>query len=296
MACQACGHSNADSAYACASCNAPLVLAAWPDGVRCVAVISFDIDGPTGMLNRNPKVAQMQSTMSMGNYGPLVGAPRILHLLETYDVKASFYVPGWVAERYPKLVERIVADGHEVAHHGYLHEPPATLNREEEADVLDRGNAILKGITGSQPLGYRSPAWELSEHSLDLLTERGFLYDSSLMGHDLPYVVSDGDRALVELPVHWSLDDYPYFNFFPGDPSRLMASPDHVFNAWSTAFDDVRQRGGLFMLTMHPYVIGRPGRLSVLERLLRHIRAYSDVRLARSVDIATEFAKQAGID
>src|SRR5690606_246683 len=139
---------------------------------------------------------------SMGEFGPRVAVPRILEMLREYDVPASFYVPGWVAERWPEAVEAIATAGHEVGHHGYLHEAPASLSREEEADVLDRGCTILQDITGHRPEGYRSPSWELSEHSLALLAERGFLYDSSLMGDDAPYSVpaGEGGSMLVEIP------------------------------------------------------------------------------------------------
>ena len=176
--------------------------------------------------------------------------------------------------------------GHEVAHHGYLHEPPATLSRDEEAAVLDRTNDVLREITGEPALGYRSPSWELSAHSLDLLQERGFRYDSSLMGHDLPYLVGDSLGTLVELPVHWSLDDYPYFAWGPSDAHRLQASPSHVLDVWTSAFDELYERRGMFMLTMHPYVIGRPSRLGVLARLLAHIRRHDGVAFYRSIDVA----------
>lgn len=292
MECVACGGTNGASAHTCERCGAALVLGRWPEGVRCGVLISFDVDSPSGMMNRNPAVADMPSTRSMGEYGPLVGAPRILELLRREQVPASFYFPGWVAERYPRLVQRVRADGHEVAHHGYLHEPPATLSRDEEAEVLDRTNEILRGITGEPALGYRAPSWELSAHSLELLGERGFRYDSSLMGQDLPYLVgpegpsSDAGGPLVELPVHWSLDDYPHFNWTPSDSHRLQASPSHVLDVWTSAFDELYERGGMFMLTMHPYVIGRPSRLGVLERLLAHIRQRSGVAFYRSIDVA----------
>ncbi|MEE9277213.1 MAG: polysaccharide deacetylase [Dehalococcoidia bacterium] len=295
MECQACGRQHDETAYRCDSCGAPLVVASWPDGTRCVVLLSFDVDGPSPMINRNPAVAQMPSTMSMGDYGPTVAVPRILDLLAEYGVPASCYFPGWIAERFPKVVERVAAAGHEIAHHGYLHEPPATLSRQEEAAVLDRTLEILEKITGARPRGYRSPSWELSEHSLELLAERGFLYDSSLMGHDLPYIVGVEERRLVEIPIHWSLDDYPYFFFTPSDSHRLMASPDHVFNVWATAFDELYERRGLFALTMHPFITGRPSRLAVLERLIRHIQGFPQVRFARAVDVAREFAQAQGI-
>ena len=206
--------------------------------------------------------------------------PHILTALKRAEVPSSFYVPGWVAERSPATVEQIAAAGHEIGHHGYLHEPPATLSAEEEAEVLDRGSEILRGIVGEAPVGYRSPSWELSDVSLDLMSERGFRYDSSLMGSDAPYWVGARDSALVELPIHWALDDYPYFVFAPTDGRRLQAAPEQVESTWRDAFDELYRRGGVFTLTMHPYIIGRPGRVSMLETVDRvhAVEAGGDVR------------------
>ena len=157
----------------------------WPGDVRCVVVLSFDVDGVSGAINRNPDAARLPSLMSMREYGPSVGAPRILDLLDEYGIKASFYIPGYVAETHETLVLDIKERGHEIAHHGYMHEPPASLSKQQEEEVLDKGIAIIERIAGERPVGYRSPSWELSEHSLSLLAERDFLYDSSLMGNDI---------------------------------------------------------------------------------------------------------------
>ena len=172
----------------------------WPGDLRCVAMLSFDVDGVSGALNQNPDSARLPSFMSAREYGPSVGAPRILDLLDKYDIKASFYIPGYVAETHEELVLDIQRRGHEIGHHGYMHEPPATLTRDQEAAVLDRGSAILERITGEKPLGYRSPSWELSDDSLTLLIERGFVYDSSLMGNDIPYKVDADGSDIVEIP------------------------------------------------------------------------------------------------
>lgn len=290
MQCDVCAATRPDDERYCARCGA--ALRAGDPADACTVVLSFDVDGPSGMIQRNPEVERLPSARSFGEYGPTVGAPHLLALLERLDVPASFYVPGWVAERHPRLVERIAAAGHEIGHHGYLHEPPATLQPDQEAALLDRASAVLAGITGAPPRGYRSPAWELSDATLGLLQERGFLYDSSLMGSDAPYLAAPG---LVELPVHWSLDDYPYLVFGPGDGRRLMASPSHVLEAWSWAFAETWQRGGVFTLTMHPYIIGRPGRLRVLAELVDHMRTFADVRFARADAVAQEALARAGL-
>ena len=263
----------------------------WPDDIRCVVVLSFDVDGVSGAINRNPDAARLPSLMSMREYGPSVGTPRILDLMDDYGINASFYVPGYVAETHESLVEEIARRGHEVAHHGYMHEPPATLSKAQEEDVLDKGVAIIERITGAKPLGYRSPSWELSEHSLSLLAERGFEYDSSLMGNDIPYEVDANGTRLIEIPIHWELDDAPYFNYSPSLGSRsLMASPEHVYQVWSAAFDGMYHYGRSFVLTMHPFVIGRPGRLRALERLIEHMRELPGVEFMTALDLARMWA------
>ena len=277
----------------CPACGAALWSPDSDEGAgECTVVLSFDVDGSSGMINRNPQIEHLPSARSFGDYGPTVAVPHLLAALERADAPASFYVPGWVAERWPAALERIAAAGHEIGHHGYLHEPPATLSPEEEAEVLDRGSDILEGITGERPAGYRSPSWELSDASLPLMAERGFRYDSSLMGSDAPYWVAAGAGALVELPIHWALDDYPYFVFAPTDGRRLQAAPDHVESTWRDAFDELRRRGGVFTLTMHPYIIGRPGRVAMLERLIAYMQSQSGVTFARAVDVCDAFAEE----
>ena len=161
--------------------------------------LTFDIDGPSATLNRNPELADHPSAMSIGEFGPRVGTPRILDLLDRHEIQATFFVPGWVAERNQQIVKDVADRGHEIANHGYMHEPPSTLTSPgEEGEILDRGSEILESITGSRPVGYRSPSWELSGDSLELLFDRGFIYDSSLMGDDIPYFVGDEGKRLVE--------------------------------------------------------------------------------------------------
>lgn len=263
----------------------------WPGDIQCVAMLTFDVDGVSSWLRRNPDFAKLPSLMSMAEYGPSVATPRILDLLDAHAIKASFYIPGYVAETHVELVKEIVRRGHEVGHHGYMHEAPASMSPREEEEVLDKGIAILKEITGQAPVGYRSPSWELSERSLDLLAARGFLYDSSLMGDDAPYLLDRGKpRSMVEIPIHWLLDDAPNFVYAPS-ANRLgpMRNPDEVYAGWAAEFDGLYRYGRAFTLTMHPQYIGRPGRLLMLERLIRHIRSFPHVEFMRAVDVAALF-------
>jgi peptidoglycan/xylan/chitin deacetylase (PgdA/CDA1 family) len=229
---------------------------------RCVVTLTFDIDGPSATLRRNPELADHPSAISMGEFGPRVGTAQILDLLDRHDILATFFVPGWVAERNKEIVKEVAARGHEVANHGYLHEPPSSLGPDEdEGAILDRGSDILESITGERPQGYRSPSWELSADSLRLMHERGFVYDSSLMGDDIPYFVGVGDQRMVELPLHWGTDDAPYYTFMPvAGRTAPMATPNNVLTAWQWEFDGAYRDSRAFMLTTHPHTTGRYAR------------------------------------
>ena len=260
----------------------------WPGRTRCVVMLTFDPDGTSALLRRDPELASHPSLVSMYEFGPIVGVPRILDLLDDYRIRASFFIPGYVAENHPDMVREVVRRGHEVGHHRYMHEPPSSLGPEEdEGAILDRGTRILQELTGRRPLGYRSPSWELSERSLDLLAQRGFVYDSSLMGNDIPYFVDTSQGRLVELPVHWSLDDAAYYSYAPitGRVSP-MASPQDVYSAWEWEFDGAYKYGRAFILTMHPHTTGRLARLMALERLIRYIQSHAGVEFMRCIDVA----------
>ena len=206
----------------------------WPGKTQCVVLLTFDVDGVSGLLRLNPEAAKRPTLLSVREFGPKVGLFRILDLLDKYRVPATFFIPGYIAERNEETVRDIMDRGHEVGHHGYLHEPPATLEPQQEAHILDKGTAILEGITGQQPLGYRSPSWDLGEHTLDFLAERGFMYDSSLMAQDVPYFVDTPKGRLVELPVRDGLCDTTYFLYNRG--AQSMNTPQDVHKAWEWEF------------------------------------------------------------
>jgi peptidoglycan/xylan/chitin deacetylase (PgdA/CDA1 family) len=259
----------------------------WPGDTRCVVVLGFDIDGQAGAIYGFPQTAALPGTMSQREYGPAVGTARILDLLGRYGLHSTFFIPAFVAETHETMVRDIVDRGHEVGHHGYMHEPPASLTRDQEARMLDKSTAVLERITGAAPRGYRSPLWDLSPHSVDLLIERGFLYDSSLFGDDAPYWVESEQGRMVEIPVHWELDDYPFFEFSPAmGVMPVAASPDQVFEVWSAAFDGLYRLKRTFVLAMHPFVIGRPGRLRMLERLIRYMKGFPGVQFATCEELA----------
>ena len=256
----------------------------WPGAIKCVAMLTFDLDGVSSWIRRDPSYADFPSLMSMAEYGPSIATPRILDLLDKYDIKSSFYVPGFVAETHTDLVKEIFDRGHEIGHHGYMHEAPATMSKREEEDVLKKGINILNDITGTVPIGYRSPSWELSSISLELLSRYNFKYDSSMMGDDAPYFIESesANGRLVEVPIHWVLDDAPNFVYAPS-ANRLgpMRNPEEVYITWAAEFEGLYKFGRSFNLTMHPQYIGRPGRLLMLEKLINYINTFDDVQFMR---------------
>lgn len=255
---------------------------AWPGDARCAAAFTFDVDAEEVWLADDPDNARRPGVLSQGRYGPQVGVPRILDLLRVADVRATFFVPGRIAERYPDRIRQILDGGHELAHHGYTHRSVDALGPGEEAEELDRGLEVLTGL-GADVKGYRSPSWDLSELTLDLLEDRGFVYASNLMDDVVPYV-HEG-RALVEVPVSWTLDDAPHMWFDATSWETTILPNDHVRRLWLDEFEGTRRLGGAFVLTMHPQLIGRPGRLLLLEEMLREVRR-DDVWIATAGELA----------
>lgn len=248
----------------------PAEPVSWPVGRSAAAAFTFDVDAESAALSASWDMAERMSVMSHQAYGPLTGVRRILGILERHGVRSTFFVPGWTAERHPATVRDIVAAGHEIAHHGYLHESPLGRTAAEQADIIDRGIDALERIAGVRPVGYRAPLWELTYDAPAILADRGFLYESSLMDADVPYELAvDGQRSLVEIPIHWALDDWEQYAFIPGVyETGMIASPPRVAEVWRAEYDGLVAEGGAFVLTNHPFLTGRPGRAAVLERLI----------------------------
>ena len=225
--------------------------------------------------------------MSHQAYGPLVAVPRILALLEEYGLPATFFVPGLTADRYPEAVERIAAAGHEIGHHGYGHVSPVAMDEAAERADLERGLTALERL-GVRPQGYRTPSWEPSERTFDLLAEHGFAYDSTLMDDDRPYVLETEHGPLAELPPHWSLDDWNQFMYLPDPPagSGTIHPPSRALELWREELDGMRRHGCLFVLTMHPFLTGRPGRIEALRALVEHALEAGDVEFASCGEVA----------
>jgi peptidoglycan/xylan/chitin deacetylase (PgdA/CDA1 family) len=268
--------------------------------------LTFDFDALSVWLGDYPSVTP--AMLSRGEYGARVGVPRILKLLADYGLPATFFVPGHTAESFPAVVERILAAGHELAHHGYGHRDPSTQRPDEERRSLERGSAVLERFLGRPPSGYRSPSWDYSATTLSLLVEYGFLYDSSLFADDFrPYHPRLGDRVgvdeplqmgepveLWEFPVAFCLDDWPHFTF-NFEPARVgLSAPSKVLEIWTDEFDYMlaHEAQGVFTLTCHPQVIGRGHRMALLERFIQHALASGAARFARMGDVARAMSEE----
>jgi peptidoglycan/xylan/chitin deacetylase (PgdA/CDA1 family) len=260
----------------------------WPNGARCAASFSFDVDAESAMLGVSTAHADRMSAISHQAYGPLTGVPRLLKILAKHGVTSTFFVPGYTAVRYPDVIRAVVDHGHEIAHHGYLHEPMRGLTELQEAAILDRGADVLESVSGSRPIGYRAPMWELNWHSPKLLHDRGFLYDSSLMDTDHPYELAvAGGVSLVEIPIQWALDDWEQYCYVPEfSGSGLIESPVKAIEMWRLEFEAMRAEGGCFVLTNHPFLSGRPSRAQALDSLIEYVRSHADVWVASMSAIA----------
>ncbi len=238
------------------------------------AALTFDFDAESLWMSLGQMSPQ---PMSRGKYGAQVGIERILALLEREAIPATFFVPGETARRHPDKVRAIVDAGHEIGHHGDVHEAPATLSLDEERKCLTRGMDALVDVTGKRPIGYRSPSWDFSDNTLDLLKEFEFEWDSSLMADDFRiYELEDtagNGTGITELPVSYELDDAPYY-LFAFMPIYLagMSDPDKVLRIWESEYRGAAGISGLFNLTMHPQITGRYSRMQVLERLIKTIK------------------------
>lgn len=264
---------------------------AWPAGVRAAATLGFDMDAEAVVLSASLAHGSRLSVMSHQAYGPLTGMPRILDLLARRDLRATFFCPGYTAERYPDLLRRVRDAGHEIAHHGYLHEAVTGLTPQQEGGMLDRGLEALERVTGERPVGYRAPMWETTYATPGLLLDRGFLYDSSLMDGELPYELAEGAgagaRSLVEVPVHWALDDWEQYAYLPDVfGSGLIEDPEKVLSMWAAELRAVHEDGSCFTLTNHPFLSGRPARIRVLDRLLGQMQDLDDLWVTTAGDIA----------
>jgi len=258
---------------------------AWPGGRRCAVALSFDSDHETNELRDG---GNSIGRMSWGEFGSRVGVPRILALLERTGIAATFFVPAVSALLHPQEQRAVLAAGHEIGLHGWIHEVNSMLPAATERDLHFRASDALEKITGVRPVGMRTPSWDFSPATLAIQRELGLLYDSSLMADDDPYeLLEDGEpTGVVELPVEWIRDDAVYFNMNRFTALRPYTPPGAVLEIFRREFDGAAASGGLFLLTMHPHVIGYRSRLFILEELIAHMQARGDVWFATHEQVA----------
>ncbi|MDH7513288.1 MAG: polysaccharide deacetylase [Clostridiales bacterium] len=265
---------------------------AWPDGAKVAVALSFDFDAETNALRDSD---YSPGILSQGEYAARVAIPRILALLDKYRIPASFFVPAVTALLHPEEIKAITAKGrHEIGMHGWIHERNSLLSEEEERDLMRKSFDTLKAMAGKPPTGIRTPSWDFSPSTLKIIRELGLLYDSSLMADDRPYeLLEDGKpTGVVELPVEWLLDDYPYFGFDRYSAVRPHITPNEVFEIWAAEFDKAHEEGTVFVLTMHPKIIGHRSRIVMLEKLIEHMLARKNVWFATHEAIARYVKKQ----
>jgi len=248
-----------------------------------IVCLTFDFDAISGWIARG---MVSPTPISRGEFGPAVAVPRILALLRKHDVASSWFIPGHTLETYPQACVQVDEAGHEIAHHGWAHISPVALTSEDEERELTRANEQIRKLTGRGARGYRSPSWDLSRHSVQLLLKHGFEYDSSMMGDDYtPYRVRDGDvieldrpavlgseTRLIEMPISWTLDDYPHFEFIrtPTWILQGLMNANGVLSNWIDDFIYLKRNyeWGVITYTFHPFVIGRGHRMLAFEKLI----------------------------
>lgn len=269
------------------------------NNTRFSVMLTFDVDAETLWTAPDPLIDDptnhlKPSLMSQASYGPLVAIPRLLKLLDEYDIQSSFFIPGKTMEKYPDMVKEISKRGHEIGNHGYSHMCPVLCtDKKEEFEEYEKTSEILKKLINKRPVGFRAPSWEFSTNTVGILKGMDFLYDSSLMGDDkISMLDVFGEKTdLVEIPINWSLDDAPFWLLSNDVWGAPMPSPSAVFESWAEEFKYLyeEQKENCFVLTCHPQIIGRPGRLRMYERLIRYIKGHSNINFTTCEKAAEQF-------
>jgi peptidoglycan/xylan/chitin deacetylase (PgdA/CDA1 family) len=264
----------------------------WPNGARVAVGLTFDVDNVSPSLANGNLLAD---ALSRGEYGAIDGLPRILRLLDKYQVPGTFFVPAVSQLMHPQIIPSIMASGrHEVGIHGWIHENlPAIDDAAKEQDLLNRALDALTKAMGKKPVGYRAPAWQFSQYTMAQVKAAGFLYDSSLQASDDPYelLMNRQPTGVVELPIDWLNDDNAYFG---GVANGSLPDPDTVERIFESEFDQAYEEGGLFNLTMHPHVTGHRSRIAGFEKLIKHMKSKPGVWFATEEEIAKYVKANAG--
>jgi peptidoglycan/xylan/chitin deacetylase (PgdA/CDA1 family) len=259
--------------------------ASWPGGARCCVTLSFDADHETIPL-RDSDESPMR--ISQGQYGNRQGIPRIRALLARHGIPATFFYPAVSALLHPEEVRAVAAEGHEIGIHSWIHEANTKLPPGVERELTLRAAETLEKISGQRPVGMRTASWDFSVDTLSIIKEMGLLYDSSLMADDDAYELLDQGQptGIVELPPEWIRDDAVYFNMLRFSGLRPYTPPSAVEEIFAAEFDGAYEEGGMFLLTMHPHVIGHRSRIALLDRLVTRIKKFEGVWFATHAQAA----------
>ncbi|MEM9004515.1 MAG: polysaccharide deacetylase [Cyanobacteria bacterium P01_F01_bin.86] len=257
-----------------------------PNGEKCVVAIGWHIDGEAGAIASDARTTEHLTALSEGAYGVSTALPRILQMHRDLNIPGSFFFPGYVAELHPQAVESIVNEGHEVAHHGYVHENCFFMDEAAQHQVFLKGITALQQITGQAPIGWSAPTWGVKLSTLELISELGMIYDCSLMEYDTPYFLTTKKGTLVELPISMVLDDWQIFGGSPFPGGGVNATAETAYQIWKEEFEGMRRFGGFFTTTFHPNLMGRPGRLNMLYRLFEYMQSFDDVWWATCAEVA----------
>ncbi|WP_312652902.1 polysaccharide deacetylase family protein [Aminipila sp.] len=272
----------------------------WPEGYKSAVMFSFDVDGDTTWENGNrglPNGDKYIKSLSVGQYGPKRAVDMILDKLDTYSVKGTFFIPGLTAERYPDMVKKIYIAGHEIGHHGYAHERFAGKSTEEQIEIIEKSQKIYEDLVGKKAIGFRTPSGDWAVETPGLLYERGFSYSSSMRGDDRPYrTIIDGEETdFIEIPTKWELDDYVAmaYNMYPAEPAGLdrISCYRNVSDNFMRELEGSHRFGLCISFMMHPQVIGSPGRIQILDKLLKTATETDDMWIATGHEIADWYRK-----
>jgi peptidoglycan/xylan/chitin deacetylase (PgdA/CDA1 family) len=242
----------------------------WPNGKDVAVTLSFDVDAETGYYSAGEEYFSRLSSLSEGRFSVVRAVPRILELLRRYDLRTTFFVPGWTAESYPHVVEAILKGGHEIGHHGYVHSRTDHVSLDAQREEIEKGFSALESVGAPRPRGYRSTSWEVTPETFRMIGEYGFLYDSSFFADDRPYIEKLGDDEILELPSHWSLDDWPYFGYMADSGGNTSPATTWRQNLWDE-YECARDEGRNVNYVCHPEIIGRGYRFAQLAKLLESI-------------------------
>lgn len=263
----------------------------WPNGAKVAVLLSFDVDNETvAWWDGEPTISEL----SRGEYGSRVALPRVINLLEKYEVPASFFIPALSLHLSPQMADEIKRlPRHEFAVHGWIHERNTRVPADKEREMVINSKKMLTDLTGETPVGYRAPSWNFSAATPGIIKEMNFLYESSMMSDDRPYelVINGQPSGIVELPVEWILDDAPLLN----PRGNNYTNPRELLQVLKDEFDIAYEEGTMFLMTMHPHYSGHRSRIVVLEELIKYMKSKGNVWFATHKEAAEYVKAQSGM-